>query len=350
MDRHERKAKKDRTSEPDPDLVQHIQSLGLSTVEDYIAWCAQHGFSRRTDKNWRQRLKERAHANRAVAEARLAQKKQEVRTPAKVIERIFSGEIQEHNVAQPEMKAVFRAYKSAQESRLSQRAFHDLLKHVCSRSDLLSGNPVIGSYGWQAGNTYVDGLLALARHPRSWIRSVADWKPLTHNVRRQFSSLARHLFAEWPVPMFLDSVWFLGNGKGAVEQQAWFLHVGRGQNIRTANLPLPYTKRMSHHFMQAPADFTVAAALRWGQIHGLGGNDRLARAIIATRLGIEFEHDEFWTTVVQFFIANPMLDLAQVGPIIDFIQQQRFVWQDVFVAHRNRRKPKPTIKERREGA
>src|ERR1700683_4328889 len=128
MDRHERKAKKDRTSEPDHHLLKHIESLGLRTVEDYISWCAQHGFSRRTDKNWRQRLKERAHANRAIAEARLAQKKQEVRTPAKVIERIFSGEMQERDVTQPEMKAVFRAYKSAQESRLSQRAFHDLLQ------------------------------------------------------------------------------------------------------------------------------------------------------------------------------------------------------------------------------
>ena len=78
----------------------------------------------------------------------------------------------------------------------------------------------------------------------------------------------------------MDSVWFLGNGREAVRQQGWFLHVGRGQNIRTADLPLPYTKRMAHRFMQAPADFTVEAALRWGQIHGLGGKERLARTII----------------------------------------------------------------------
>jgi hypothetical protein len=36
--------------------------------------------------------------------------------------------------------------------------------------------------------------------------------------------------------------------------------------------------------------------------------------------------------VLQFCIANPMLDLAHVGPIIDYIEQQRFVSQDVFVA------------------
>jgi hypothetical protein len=113
----------------------------------------------------------------------------------------------------------------------------------------------------------------------------------------------------------MDSVWFLGNGREAVRQQGWFLHAATGQNIRTADLPLPFTKRMAHQFMEAPAGLTVEAALRWGQIHGFGSTERLARAIIGTRLGTDFEHDDFWTTVLQFFIANPMLDLAQVGPM-----------------------------------
>src|SRR5262249_49909715 len=120
--------------------------------------------------------------------------------------------------------------------------------------------------------------------------------------------------------------------RAAVQQQEWFVHVGRGQNIRTADLPLPYTKRMAHYFMQAPAGLTVEAALRWGQIHGLGGSERLARAVIGTRLGASFRHDDFWITVLRFFIANPMLDLAHVGPIVDYIEEQRFVSQSVLVA------------------
>ena len=51
--------------------------------------------------------------------------------------------------------------------------------------------------------------------------------------------------------------------------------------------------------MQAPADLTVEAALRWGQIHGLGGNERLARAVIVTRLGADYEHDDFWASVLR---------------------------------------------------
>ena len=332
MDRQERKPRKDHTDEPDPDLLTHIQSLGLLCVEDYISWCAQHGFSRRTDKHWRPRLKERAYAHRAIADARLAQKKKELRKPEKIIERIFNGELHENDVTQPHLKAVCRACKSAQESRRTRYAFHDLLQHVGPPSDLVSSQRVIGPFGWQLGNTFVDGLLALARHSRNWIRPLGDWKPQTHNTRRQFSSLSRHLFAEWPIPAFMDSVWFMGNSRAALQQQGWFLHIGRGQNIRTADLPLPYTKRMAHHFMQAPADYTVEAAIRWGQIHGLGGSERLVRAILGTWLGTSFDHNDFWITVLQFFIVNPMLDLAQVGPILDYIHEQRFRTQNVVVA------------------
>jgi hypothetical protein len=332
MDRHDRKPKKDRTNEIDPDLLAHIHALGLVAVEDYLSWCVQHGFSRRTDKHWKLRLRERSYAHRAIADARLAQSKQEFRQPKKLLERIFNGELHESDVTQPQLKAVCRACKSAQESRRTRFAFQELLQHVSMCSDLVSSQPAIASFGLHVDNTFVDGLLALARHSRNWIRAVADWKPRTHNCRRQFASLARHLFAEWPVPAFMDSVWFFGNGREACRQQGWFLHVGGGKNIRTANLPLPYTKRMAHFFMQAPPEFTVESALRWGQIHGLGGNERLVRAILGTRLGTDFRHDDFWITVLQFFLANPMLDLVHAGPIIDYIHHQRFVSQDTFVA------------------
>jgi hypothetical protein len=149
----------------------------------------------------------------------------------------------------------------------------------------------------------------------------------------------------------MDSVWFAGCDAQAQRNQSWYLHLGRGQNLRTAKLPLDYTKRMAHHFLQAPDDFTVFAALRWGQIIGLGGNERLVRALVGTRLGEHFEHDEFWTTVLRFFVAHPLLDLAEVGPIIDYIHTERFVGHEVFVApgrieHRGPPQPNFSMKGR----
>jgi hypothetical protein len=316
------------TDRPDPELTMHIRALGLAGIGDYLGWCARHGFSRRTDKDWRLRLKERSYANRAVADARLARKKQETKRPKKVIEQIFCGELDEDEIADPHLKAVWRACETVEESHQTRRAFHELVQHASAGSGLVSSHNVIDQYGRQAGNTFVEGLLAIASHSSDWIRPVCSWKPRTHNTRRQFSSLARHLLARWPVPAFMDSVWFLGSGSEARRRQGWFLHLARGANIRTADLPLSYTKRMAHHFMQAPADLAVDGALRWGQIRALGGSGRLVRTMLGTRLATEFERDDFWITVLRFFIANPTLDRAHIVPLIDYIHRQRFVPQD----------------------
>jgi hypothetical protein len=327
-----RKPKKDRANDADPDLLTHVRDLGLESVQEYVGWCAHHGFSRRTDKHWRVRLMERSYAHRVIAESLLAQKKRELRSPGKVIQQIFNGQLEEREITEPHLRAVWRALRSDQESQSTRVAFHDLLQHASGCSGLLSGQTAVEHYGPRAGNTFVDGMLALARHGENWMRPVAAWKPRTHNIRRQFASLARHLLAEWPVPAFLDSVWFLGVGPEALRKQGWFLHVGRGHNIRTADLPLPYTKRMAHHFLHAPPEFTVEGALRWGQIVALGGSERLVRAVVGTRLGKDFENDDFWSTVLAMFVANPMLDLVHVGPIVDYIHEQRFVSQDVLTA------------------
>lgn len=326
-----RKAKNADADKPDPDLIAHMESLGLKTVDDYVAWCALHGFGRRTSKNWRQRLKERAFFTQAAAVSRLARKKRELRSPQQTIERIFHGEFHEHDLTQPHLKAICRAFEAVKSRTKTRQALFDLLLHVSRHSELLDVCPVVPEYGRQEGNTYIAALLALARNAAGWLRQPLDWAPRTHNAGRQFAGLARHLFAHWPVPSFMDSVWFKGDGDEALRQQSWFLHVGRGENIRTTDLPLPFTKRMAHHFMQAPSDLTMEGALRWGQIRGLGGDERLVRKIIGTRLGSSFEHDDFWITVLRFFIANPMLDAAHIGPIVDYIHSQRFVSSDVFV-------------------
>lgn len=301
---------------PDPDLLNHIHALGLSDVEAYRDWCARHGFSRRLDKHWRLRLKERSLAGRAVADARLAQKRQELRKPQAIVERICNG-LSEDAVTQPEWKAVCRAFHSSRQSPRIRDALRELLQCLCDRGDFLTDAAT-------SGGGHLNALLAIARQSPRWIRPVADWKSSSHNIRRQFASLLRHLFARWPVPAFMDSAWFLGNTSDARRKQFWYARLGLGDSIRIVDLPIPYTKRMAHHFMQAPADWSIDAALRWGQVRGLGGPAELARAIAGTRLVQHFVHDDFWTTVIQFFIRFPDLDLVHVGPIVDYLQNQRF--------------------------
>jgi len=106
----------------------------------------------------------------------------------------------------------------------------------------------------------------------------------------------------------------------------WFIHIGAGHNLRTAhNLPFPLTKMMAHHALFAPEDASILGALRWGQVIGIGGSERLARSIINSPLRETQTDESFWLTVIQFFVANPMLDPNQVAPIVDWIRNQRFV-------------------------
>jgi hypothetical protein len=208
-------------------------------------------------------------------------------------------------------------------------AFHRLLRHVRRRSTLLRPRWAASRYDFDDYDVVLAGLLSLATF--DWLRPVEDWETAGGNLRPQFASLARHLVALYPVPHFLTPVWFEGRSVEARRRQEWYLHIGSGRNIRTADLPLPYTKKMAHEFLQAPDHFTVEAALRWGQVRGLGGSKELALALAASRLGRSFESEDFWATVVHFFVIHPDLDLDQVGPVVDYLHHQRFIPEELFL-------------------
>ena len=171
---------------------------------------------------------------------------------------------------------------------------------------------------------HIRGVVALVSHKASWKRALNQWRPHKHNARRQFASLTRHLLADYDVPKFMDDVWFSGRKK----QQSWFIHIGSGHNIRTAEaLPVGLTKKMAHHYLQAPERYNVLTAFRWAQIQSLGGDTSLCDSIAASQLGRRFKDDKFWMSVMQFFINNPMLDRAQVHPIIDYIWNEKYIDQ-----------------------
>jgi hypothetical protein len=228
-------------------------------------------------------------------------------------------------------KAVREALAAAGKVGRTRTSFELLLRRA-RRSDLFDRGSVGGRSGATGCGEIIAGLLALASYHKAWMRPVEEWEPFGTSPLPRFSSLAWHLLASYPVPHFMTPVWFEGRSVEARRRQGWYLHIGSGRNIRTADLPLRYTKKMSHEFLQAPDHFTVEAALRWGQVRGLGGLKELALTISATRLGRSFESEDFWITVAHFFVNHPELDLAQVGPVVDYLHHQRFVPQEVLMA------------------
>lgn len=258
---------------------------------------------------------------RTVAEA-LAKGKRDAKNASEAIRRIVRGEVTE--TLRPNLAVIWNASNDLRANSFPLDGFERLLLAAEDRSDLLRADTVLPQLGNVPANSYVAAVCAMATHQYAWIRQPENWKPQTHNARRQLGALARHLFAKWPVPVFMDSVWLEGRGAAALRKQCWFIHLGQGRSIREADVPVTLTRTMAHQFLQAPPDVTVHEALRWAQVRALGGSARLFRAIAGTRLRDDFAHDEFWQTVLQFVASNRLLDPDRVGPMIDYIHSRKF--------------------------
>ena len=122
----------------------------------------------------------------------------------------------------------------------------------------------------------------------------------------------------------MDKVW-KDTSEESKKYREWFINIGMGANIRKQKgLPISLTKKVAHYFLQAPNNVTVSEAIRWGQVIAMGGEERVARGIMTTPLRGSFENDDFWTTVIRFFIDNPFLDAVNYGPIYDYLQEKKF--------------------------
>jgi hypothetical protein len=166
-------------------------------------------------------------------------------------------------------------------------------------------------------------IVALIRRRDAWIRDPEHWEARSYNKQRQLSSLLRHLLASYHVPRLFDATWL----RPSPVQQEWFIHIGRGQNLRTApNLPIALTKKMAHHVLEAPDDLDVLQALRFGQALGHGVSLAHLRQVVASQIGRQFVADQepFWESVLRYFAQHPMIDPDQIGPIIDYLRHQKF--------------------------
>ena len=203
-------------------------------------------------------------------------------------------------------------------------AWQSLLNHPQILSEFLSIEPVMSAIGPQAGNTYLDALLHIALRYQDWVRPLEDWEPQTADPREGFAALVRHLFARFPAPRFMDESWFKGFTAEGELHRIWFLHIGGGQNIRTAECPIRLTKMAAHNFLSAPLQSSIVGALRYGQVTGLGGSMFLAEAIAESKLGIILPDETFWESVIHFFVNCPKLEATRVCAIIDYLYDRKF--------------------------
>jgi hypothetical protein len=212
-------------------------------------------------------------------------------------------------------------------------AFLRLLTCVRAQTGLLKPTHGQGRVGWLAPVFLINRLKNLASRQGLWLRSVETWRARNGTLREEFRSLASHLLASYPVPGFMDSVWDLPAGAEAFRQQSWFIRLGRGAKLRSLNLPIALTREMEHHTRRASDHYTVIQALRYGETRGLGGSHKLSCEVAHSRLGWDATNAPFWRTVLRFFVTHTEMPLTCIGPIIDFIQANKFAGEEVLTAN-----------------
>lgn len=157
---------------------------------------------------------------------------------------------------------------------------------------------------------------------QSWLQPLRrySWKE-----ELQSDELAVHLptflFAHYPVPAFMERVF----AEGDYLSMGWYIHLGRGKNIRKApDLPFPMTKKMAHFFLESPDFNSVHKSLRYGQVLGYGGSEDLALAIIDSRMDYDPGRADFWAEVIQWMVNHEPIHGDYVKMIISYIQERKF--------------------------
>lgn len=302
------------TFEVIPPLREHLTALGFESFRQYRHWCKCRGLVDGMQKGTKKgQTGDQQPRNQRPAPPLAPDRRQ-------LLEQIASGGYSSYRSG-----LVDQWLGDAAEAR---QALRQLLLHVDRFINVLRSRAF---YPVGRHRLLLHGLVTLAHHRRRWIRPLEVWHcaPSVDGHPRpidQFSSLLRYLLARYEVPFFMDAGFFEGLDARALQQQEWFFHLAGGGNIRDLATPIKLTRRMAHLLLTRP-DYnrhTIEHNMRWAQVVGMGGDRTLARAILRTRLGRHFDHDEFWGTVVLFLANNAMMDPDCVGPLVDYVHNMKF--------------------------
>lgn len=323
-------------------VTQHIKGLGFKTVRDYHDWCIRNGFSTGTNKGQYQLQAERKHAltRNYVIALRESNRPKGFKYYLDLLRNGKKGDLPHFHTTLTEDYSTLRNL---------DKALGEFSLEVLEYLDDVSRLTELSRTQDQLN---IRGVMALVAVRDQWLRDYKTWKPKSHNIDKQFSSFARHLLVKYEMPLFMDSAWTRGIFP-MEPYQDWYIHIGKGGNLRTASrLPFPLTKMEAHYFIQAPDNYAIPEALRYGQVLALGGSPRLAQAMRGTQIMLDINFvprhslavstsNDFCLSVIRFFVANPMLDVAHVHPITDYIWNQKFTCGREFVDHVPVTRPPP---------
>jgi hypothetical protein len=216
-------------------------------------------------------------------------------------------------------RAIGQAYARLPHHSRERATFTRLLQHVRERASPILRSPIV--HGRHAG---VEALLNLSRFVHAHVRPMAGWRGADASWQRGVHSLAQHLLGRYGIPAFLGAAWYAADDPYAEAKRRWFVAHGDGVRFRSLDLPMRMTRTMEHVFLKSDDHVGIEQAMRRAELIALGAERPLVDAVLATRVGADLANSDFWRTAWIFLIANTQeIGLAQVGPIIDFLDSLR---------------------------
>lgn len=188
--------------------------------------------------------------------------------------------------------------------------FRDVLIQLDAKSELVSGE------------TYIQVLYNLVQFRWHWKQDLFKWKPLSKQAAVQVKELAAYLFCTYKIPDFLYQGLYETKNMQYIQ---WLMHLGDGGRVKEMkHIPIPFTQKMGHYFLLAPAKFSIAEALRWAQVKGLNGEDRLAERIAYSWIGMKpYGDEDFWEGFIRLVVSGGMFNLNKLTELIDYVREEK---------------------------
>lgn len=160
------------------------------------------------------------------------------------------------------------------------------------------------------------------RFKANWRKDIFKWHPADKSSSAQFAELADYLFCKYKVPSFLYKAFYETTDKRFIR---WFIHLAAGGKVKEMDdMPIPFTQKMGHYFIQASEDLSITAALRWAQVKGLGGTDELAKRIAYSWIGTKpFGDENFWESFIHLLVRNVMFNYEKLTELIDYVREAK---------------------------
>ena len=213
-------------------------------------------------------------------------------------------------------RAVSQVFAELARNPRALARFVALLRLARERSALLERPTVRGVHVLE-----VDALRNLASFDADFLRPGERWSAIGSSGLTAIASLAEHLFSPYPVPTFLASAWLGDGATSSLRKRRWYVAHARGARFRELDLPIAMTRRMERFFLGSPDHLSIERGMRRAELMGLGASPNLIDAVLATRLGRDLAHGDFWRTFLEFLTRfQREVAPSDVGPMVDFLQ------------------------------